>query len=106
MICGFLLGLCNSSVFVSVRPLTVLVTPRELIGRVMAFEVPMITIASLLGGALAGALTSTVLSDFHVSFAGMSFGRLDTVLIGIGLLSITSGVFVRLTLYRAVKTVR
>jgi hypothetical protein len=35
MLCGFLLGVFNSSVLIAVCPLTILVTPRELIGRVM-----------------------------------------------------------------------
>jgi MFS family permease len=106
MVCGLVLGVTNASVFVTVRPLTVLVTPRTLIGRVMAFEVPMITIASLMGDVLAGTLASTVLSHFHATLAGMSFGRLDTILVMAGLLTVGSGVLARLTLYRAVKELR
>jgi hypothetical protein len=106
MACGLLLGVTNASVFVTVRPLTVLVTPRRLIGRVMAFEVPMITIASLLGGLLAGILASTVFVHVHATLAGMRFGDLDSVLILSGLLTMTSGVFALLTLYRAVKALR
>lgn len=105
MACG-LLGLTNASVFVTVRPLTVLVTPRWLIGRVMAFEGPMITIASLLGGLWAGILASTVLLRFHAALAGMRFGDLDSVLILAGLLTVASGVFARLTLYPLVKALR
>jgi MFS family permease len=106
MACGLLLGLTNASVFMTVRPLTVLVTPRRLIGRVMAFEGPMITIASLLGGLLAGILASTVLLHFHATLAGMSFGDLDSVLILAGLLTMVSGIFARLALYPAVKELR
>jgi hypothetical protein len=82
------------------------VTPRELIGRVMAFEVPLITVASLLGGLLASLLASTVLAGFHAQVAGMTFGRLDTLFVGVGLLTISAGVFARLTLYRAVRALR
>lgn len=106
MVCGLLLGLTNASVFVTVRPLTVLVTPRRLIGRVMAFEGPMITIASLLGGLLAGILASTVFLHVHARLVGMRFGDLDSVLILAGLLTMASGVFARLTLYPAVKELR
>jgi MFS family permease len=106
MICGFLLGVFSASVLIAVRPLTILVTPRELIGRVMAFEMPLITVASLLGGGLASILASTVLSDFHVVFAGMTFGRLDTIFVLVGLVTIGAGVFARLALYPAVKAVR
>src|SRR5262249_31376208 len=79
MVCGLLLGFFSTSIFISVRPLTLLVTPRTLIGRVMAFEQPLITIASLSGGFLAGLLASTVLSGLHAHFAGMIFGPLDTI---------------------------
>jgi MFS family permease len=106
MICSVLLGIFSSSIFATVRPLTVLVTPRELIGRVMAFEVPLITVASLLGGLLASLLASTVLAGFHAQVAGMIFGRLDTIFVGVGLLTISAGLFARLTLYRAVKALR
>ncbi len=106
MTCSVLLGFFSSSIFVTVRPLTVLVTPRELIGRVMAFEVPLITVASLLGGLIASLLASTVLAGFHAQFAGMTLGRLDTIFVGVGLLTISAAVFARLTLYRAVKALR
>lgn len=106
MICGFLFGVFGSCIFVSVRPLTVLVTPRKLIGRVMAFETPMITIASLTGGLLAGTLASTVLANLDVTVSGMHFGRLDTIFLLIGIMSICAGIFARLTLYRAVKKFR
>ncbi len=106
MICGLLLGFFSTSIFISVRPLTLLVTPRTLIGRVMAFETPLITLASLSGGFLAGLLASTVLSGFHATFAGMTFGRLDTIFVAIGLLTIGAGVFARLTLYPAVNAFR
>jgi MFS family permease len=106
MVCGLLLGLTNASVFVTVRPLTVLVTPHKLIGRVMAFEVPMITLASLAGGVLAGTLVSTVFSHFHATLAQMSFGRLDTILVMAGIVTVGTGVFARLALYPAVKALR
>jgi MFS family permease len=106
MISGFFLGIFSSSIFVAVRPLTVLVTPHKLIGRVMAFEGSMITAASLAGGLIASTLASTVLVKFHESFAGMSFGRLDTIFLVIGILTIGSGIFARLSLYKAVKEYR
>ncbi|GHO90629.1 MFS transporter [Reticulibacter mediterranei] len=106
MICGLLLGFLSTSIFISVRPLTLLVTPRTLIGRVMAFETPMITLASLSGGFLAGLLASTALSNFHAHAIGLTFGRLDTIFVGIGLLTIGAGIFARLTLYPAVRAFR
>jgi MFS family permease len=106
MLCGFFLGICSSSIPVTVRPLTVLVTPRALIGRVMAFEGSMITVAALTGGLIASVLASTALAGFHASFAGMSFGRLDTIFLLIGLLVVGAGIFARLTLHSAVKEFR
>jgi MFS family permease len=106
MMCGFLLGALSSSILISVRPLTMLVTPHELIGRVMAVEVPLITLASVLGSLLATVLASTILSRFHATFAGMTFGRLDTIFVLVGMLTIGAGVFARLTLYPAVKAAR
>jgi MFS family permease len=106
ILCGLVLGVTNASVFVTVRPLTVLVTPRTLIGRVMAVEGPLITIASLVGGLLAGILASTVFAHLHATLAGMSFGTLDSILVLAGFVLVGSGVFARLTLYRAVKELR
>src|SRR5207244_138599 len=103
MICGGLLGLSSSSIFVTVRPLSVRVTPRELIGRGMAFEAPIITLSSLAGGLLATVLASTVLQHFHVNIAGMPFGRLNVLFLAAGVLIVTAGIFARLTTYRAVK---
>lgn len=106
ILCVLVMGVTQASVFVAVRPLTVLVTPRPLIGRVMAFEGPMITVASLVGGALASTLASTVLANFHAQLVGITFGPLDTLLAAAGLLIAGGGVYARLTLYRAVKQLR
>jgi len=103
VICVFFMGITNSSILVTVRPLTVRVTPRDLVGRVMAFELPMINLAALVGGALAGVLASTALQNFHASFGGMRFGPLDTIFLAVGLLTIGSGIYARLMLYPAVK---
>ncbi|QBD74639.1 MFS transporter [Ktedonosporobacter rubrisoli] len=103
MVCIFLMGIFNTAIFVTVRPLTIRVTPAEFIGRVMAFETPMITVASLLGGTLAGILASTVLLHFHATFAGFTFQRLDTIFALASLIIIGAGIFARLTLYREVK---
>jgi len=98
MICGVFLGVFSTAIFVTVRPLTARVTPRQLLGRVLTYETTLITAASLLGTVAA----STALNLFHVTFAGMTFGRLDTIFLGIGLLTIGAGIFARLALYREV----
>jgi MFS family permease len=106
MICVFVTGITQSSIFVAVRPLTVLVTPRNFIGRVMSFEMPMITLASLVGGALASILASTVLVNVHIRLTGMIFGPLDILLGAAGILIVAGGIYARLTLYPAVKELR
>lgn len=106
MICILVMGVTQASVFVAVRPLTVLVTPRALIGRVMSLEGPMITAASLVGGVLASTLASTVLANLHVQLSGLTLGPLDTLLAASGVLIAAGGVYARLTLYRAVKQLR
>lgn len=67
---------------------------------------PLITVASVVGGLLASTLASTTLAHFHVTFAEISFGRLDTIFAGVGILTIGTGVCARLTLYPAIKVVR
>lgn len=101
MICVLLRGFFSTSIFVTVRPLTLRVTPRDLIGRVMAFEQPLITTASLLGGTLAGILTSTTLAHLHVTLAGIAFGPLDTVFFAIGVLVIGAGLYAMFFLQKA-----
>ncbi|QBD79709.1 MFS transporter [Ktedonosporobacter rubrisoli] len=103
MICTLLIGFFSTAIYVTVRPLTMRVTPSRLIGRVMAFESPLITAASLIGGTLASVLASTVLQNLHATFAGFTFGRLDTIFFIVGLLVMCAGIFARLTLYREVK---
>lgn len=106
MICVLVMGVTQASVFVTVRPLTVLVTPRHLIGRVMSFEMPLITLASLGGGALAAILASTALAHYHAQLLSLTFGSLNTLLAAAGILIVWGGVYTRVTLYRAVKKLR
>ena len=56
-----------------------------------------------LGGLLAGGFASTALHGFHATFAGMSFGPLDTIFTAIGLLMIGAGWYGMIFLTRAVK---
>jgi hypothetical protein len=63
----------------------------------------MIIFCSSASGVKERSSASTALNHFHARWAGMSFGRLDTIFIAVGLLTIASGIFARLTLYREVK---
>jgi MFS family permease len=60
-------------------PLVLQETPKELIGRVNAVLSPVVYLASMLSMALAGFLASTVMHDMQVTFAGVHFGRIDTI---------------------------
>jgi MFS family permease len=103
IVCSLLDGISSAGIALAVRPLTVLVTPRELIGRVMAFTTFTITIVSLAGASLASILASTVLLSLHTHIAGITLDHLNTILMGIGALTVAAGVFARLVLYPAVK---
>lgn len=98
MLCVLLRGFFSTSIFVVVRPLTLRVTPRELVGRVMAFEQPCITVASLLGGTVSGLLASTVLAHLHATYWGIAFGPLDTLFLAIGVLVVFAGLYALLFL--------
>lgn len=102
MICEVVSGLLSASILMVRHPLTVLVTPRELVGRVSAIQGLLITLASVLGGSLAG-LLAVMLSGLHAQIAGVAFGSLDSILLGIGFLTIGTGVFVSQVLSPAVK---
>ena len=52
----FLLGLGNAGVVVTTRPLMMLVTPREFMGRMQAFSESFSTASTLLGATLASTL--------------------------------------------------
>jgi hypothetical protein len=52
---------------------------------------------------MAGGFTSTVLNGFHATFAGISFGPLDTIFTAIGLLMIAAGCYGMVFLTRAVR---
>lgn len=93
----FLQGLANAGINVVVGSLQLRVTPREFIGRTRAVFNPVILLASLLSATLGGYL-GTALSDLHIAVLGLSFGPLDTIFSGVGLLAIAAGVYVIVTL--------
>nr|WP_277988969.1 MFS transporter [Ktedonosporobacter rubrisoli] len=106
MLCLVVRGFFSTCIFVTVRPLILRVTPRDFIGRVMAFQQPLITVASLLGGTLAGILTSTLLAHLHATIAGFVFGPLDTMFTAVGILVICAGLFAMLVLPKALEGIK
>jgi MFS family permease len=95
---AFLFGVSTTAVLVTAGPLTLDGTSREYVGRVTAVINPLGRLAALISVALAGSLVSTVLHGFHASILGISFGPVDTVFTGFGLLAVIGGLFTRVSL--------
>jgi MFS family permease len=93
----FLLGLGNAGVAVTTRPLMMLVTPREFMGRMQAFSESISTASALLGATLASSLVTT-LHQLHAVVLGIVFGPNDTIFTGIGVVMIVAGVYTMKTL--------
>lgn len=89
----FIAGLVQAAFNVVEGPLVLRVTPREFVGRVNSVIIPTITLASLLSIFIAGTLASTTLHRFHALVAGISFGPIDTIFTGSGLLVLLSGFY-------------
>jgi MFS family permease len=95
---AFLFGVTSTAVIVTAGPLALDNTPREYVGRVTAVINPVGRLAALLSVALAGSLVSTVLHGFHVSVLGITFGSVDTIFSGMGLLAVLGGIYARVSL--------
>jgi MFS family permease len=95
---AFLFGVCTTAVIVTSGPLALDSTSREFVGRVTAVINPVGRLAALLSVALAGSLVSTVLHGLNVSILGLTFGPVNTVFTGMGLLAILGGFYARYSL--------
>ena len=93
----FLLGWGNAGVVVTTRPLMMLVTPREFMGRMQAFSESISTASALLGATLASSLVA-LLHHLHTIVLGMAFGPNDTIFTGIGIVMIGAGIYTLKTL--------
>jgi MFS family permease len=96
-----IVGVPNAALNVAITPLLLFVTPRALVGRVMAILTPVINMASLAGMALAGYLASVTLVDFHAEALGFTFGPVDTIFMIAGLIALLGGVYCALKLRSA-----
>jgi len=97
----FLTGIPFATMGVVSGPLLLRATPKELLGRISALFNPLSTVALLLGTATAGYLDSLLSGHFHVTFAGLTFGPVDTIFTGAGLLLLVAGLYAMLSLHRA-----
>jgi MFS family permease len=88
-----LVGMSQGGFGVTFWPLVLKATPRVLVGRVAAILNPSPTLASLVSITLAGYLASTVLRGWHANMFGITFGPIDTILTGAGILLVLAGLY-------------
>ncbi|MDQ2715551.1 MAG: MFS transporter [Chloroflexota bacterium] len=98
LVLAFLMGFTNTPINVTLMPLVLHVTPKGLVGRVVAVLSPMMSAASTLSIALAGYLASTVLHTFHTNIFGIAFGPVDTIFTCAGLLAVLAGFYAMVSL--------
>jgi MFS family permease len=95
---AFLFGVFATAIIVTAGPLALHATAREFVGRVTAVINPLGRLAAFVSVVVAGALVSTVLRDFHARALGLTFGPVDSVLTGMGLLAVAGGIYARINL--------
>ena len=95
---AFLFGMAATAIIVTAGPLVVNGTAREFVGRVTAVINPLGRLAALISVVVAGSLVSTVLRGFHAQVLFISFGPVDTVFTGMGLLAVLGGIYARISL--------
>jgi MFS family permease len=95
---AFLFGVAATAIIVTAGPLALHGTAREFVGRVTAVINPLGRLAALVSVVLAGSLVSTALRGFHATIFGLTFGPVDTVFTGMGLLAVAGGIYARINL--------
>jgi MFS family permease len=96
-----IVGIPVAALNVTVMPLLLQSTPRDLIGRVSAVLQPAVSLASLSSIVIAGILVSTVLHGFHAHVAGITFGPVDTIFSAGGILCLAGGLYAMSSFRRA-----
>lgn len=87
---SFVLGITIGVINASDQPITLRVTPSQMLGRVSAVFSPLLQLANLIGMALAGFLASGSLKSLHHNVFGVTFGTYDTIFAGAGILFIAA----------------
>jgi MFS family permease len=98
LVAAFLFGVTATAIIVTAGPLALHGTAREFVGRVTAVINPLGRLAALVSVVLAGSLVSTALRGFHATMLGLTFGPVDTVFTGMGLLAVAGGIYARINL--------
>ena len=91
LVLGFLLGVPNGTLNVTLMPLVLQATPRDMVGRVMTVLEPAMTAAQVASVALFGTLASTLFSNFRASVLGAQFDTYDVLILIPGLLCLVAG---------------
>jgi MFS family permease len=98
LLAAALFGITATGIIVAVGPLILSSTAREFVGRVTDVINPAGRLAALISVSVAGSLVSTVLRDFHAKVFGVTFGPVNTVFTGMGLLAVAGGLYARANL--------
>jgi MFS family permease len=88
------LGAMNTAV----SPLLIRAVPREVLGRVFATFIPAIQSMSILGVAVAGWLSSSVLRGLDARVLGVHFGTYDTIFLACGVILVIAGAYAAVAL--------
>lgn len=104
LILGFLLGIPNGVMNVVLMPMVLHVTPRAMVGRVMTVLEPAMMVAQIASVAVFGTLASTILSHFHATVLGQTFGTYDLLILIPGLLCLLAGTIAAMSLRRITLT--
>lgn len=87
-------GVLNAALNIAAGPMMMRETPNHLMGRVMSIFQPTMNLAILVGTALVGYLDGVTLRGFHVVALGQTFGAVDTIWLGGGVLMFLSGLVI------------
>jgi len=87
-------GVLNAALNIAAGPLMMRETPNHLMGRVMSIFQPASSLAVLAGTALVGYLAGVTLLGFHAVALGQTFGAVDTIWLGGGVLMFLSGLVI------------
>ncbi|HCI78068.1 MAG TPA: MFS transporter, partial [Ktedonobacter sp.] len=98
-------GIFLASLRVASGPLLMNETPQTMLGRVFAVLGPTSALASLFSALLSGFLASVLLVNLHSHFLGMTFGPIDTIFVGVGILFLLSALYASSALSKKVAQV-
>ena len=79
-------GIPNAALNVAFGPLAMRVAPRKFLGRVFAFLLPTMNLATMISTLITGYLVSTIFRGLHLTLLGMVIGPIDGLIMLSGLL--------------------